>query len=458
MFDVAKYVSVMAMGGLLLSACANEWPSDTNPGSSHSADGPKTKKKKKTGGTWRPIEVSEDPNGVVQNASRQLASNISAADVGQTFGVAGDKIPYPDTYWPMKLDNWGANDPGGIDRQWQNDDHNGPNGPDTSSPLEKFHKLFFPGDAQRLARAKAWEFANHGPGVPGVQSWFGHCPGWTGASMFNRPIQHSASLALQGGDLVACNQGDDGCVTFEIGDFDALMAETYNAANSTFVGARCDTAPDRIRFDKDGRVADQQDNGRGCRGVNFGTLIIAAANLMKKGLPFAIDAQTRLNTDQIWNQPAYAYKVLGYKELKEQQAASLVKNCKKGGRCTDSDRTATSYVKEVPTSPDARGWVRVDLDFSWVQENGPNTIVVSGLDSTQHHVLSGIIELDANGNISGGEYLEDRQVGSQRLKNFPFIWTILGPADDLPVNDDPQAGYNPYVTSSLVEQLIQKGF
>src|SRR5258708_28467778 len=92
-------------------------------------------------------------------------------------------------------------------------------------PLEKLLSITTPDQKQA---AKDWEHANHGSGVPGVSGWWGHCPGWTGAAMSNAPILHPVYAKADGsGGVAACNAGDDGCVKFEIGDVDALMAEVY---------------------------------------------------------------------------------------------------------------------------------------------------------------------------------------------------------------------------------------
>ena len=230
----------------------------------------------------------EAPETLVPGASRRLASNIVGADVGKTFGTDDAHVPYPDTYWPFTDE--------GVDAAWNGGD----------SPLEKLMKL---ADASNLKAAKDWEHNNHGNGVPGVGGWWGHCPGWTGAAMANAPITHAAWAKADGnGGLAACTAGAAGCTKFEIGDINALMAEIYVDGDSSFIGARCDTAATSVKRDANGRITTP-----GCGGVNPGTLlIVAAARMKKQHLPFAIDAQNDYNTDQIWNQPAYRYTVNRY--------------------------------------------------------------------------------------------------------------------------------------------------
>ncbi len=400
--------------GSLLAACSGQVSTKPNP--VHHVPG--------KGDAIAPFE---DPSGLVANASRALADNISAADVGQTFGVADGNIPYPDTYWPFTDD--------GIDARWNGD----------TSPLEKFMTI---ADASHVADAKAWEHNNHGAGVPGVSGWWGHCPGWTGAAMANAPIQHAVYATSDGnGGLTACNAGDANCTRFEIGDINALMAEVYVDGQSSFIGARCDTAPDRVSRDGNGRITQE-----GCDGVNPGSLLIVASNLMKQNqMPFAIDAQNDFNTDQIWNQPAYRYTVNRFQPLTQAQAANLVVH-----GTLDGDQTTYQWNAQ------AQGFALVDLTLSWVSERGPNTGVVSGASSTRQTRVVSVVELDkdaadATAQIIGGEYVADASAGSSRLSVPPFLWTIQGPG---PEQLDPSVdgnSHNPYVRPSLVQQLIALG-
>src|SRR6185312_7644266 len=150
--------------------------------------------------------------------------------------------------------------------------------------------------------------------LPGVEGWFGHCPGWTGSAMLNAPLQHAISVKSDGnGGVTACNDGDTGCTKFEIADVNALMAEDYVDADSKFIGNRCDTKPSDIKRDANGRIVR---NGGGCQGLNPGSLLVVLGYQMKnQHKAMAIDAQSDFNTDQIWNQPAYRYKVYRYETL-----------------------------------------------------------------------------------------------------------------------------------------------
>jgi hypothetical protein len=409
-----KVLSMFA-ASTLLSACAAQAP-DYEDGVVEYDDGKEDA-----------IGDYEAPETLVASASRRLASNIVGSDIGKTFGVDDNHIPYPDTYWPF-VDE-------GVNAVWNGGD----------SPLEKLMKL---ADPDHLTDAQKWEHDNHGKGVPGVSDWWGHCPGWTGAAMANAPIKHAVYAKSDGaGGLSACSAGSSGCTKFEIGDVNALMAEVYVDGDSSFIGARCDTKPTEIARDANGRIETD-----GCGGVNPGALLIVMATQMKKKhLPFAIDAQNDFNTDQIWNQPSYRYTVNRYKSLTEAQAANLV-----------TSGTMTGSATKYPYNDSAKAFALVDLTLHWVSERGPNTTVVSGLSSTRKTRMVAVIELDkparySTAKILGGEYVDDASVDADRLTVPPFLWTINDTgAEDLPtyVNGD---SHNPYVKPSLVKQLIALG-
>lgn len=379
------------------------------------------------------ISGNDDPSGLLANAERQLDKLITADDVGQTFGVDDDLVPYPDTYWPM-VDN-------GIAVEWLERDGTecaGTNACDDPqpSPLAKWMALVNPAES---AEAVAWEIANHGEDVPDVASWFGHCPGWVAGTLLNGPITKAASVKFDGASLSPCNPGDVGCHTFTIGDINGLTAEVHEGARSRFIGARCDTEPDEVETDEFGRIVR---NGTGCKGLNAGAMLIVLGNQLKMNKkPFAIDAQNEFTTEQIWNQPAYRYTVNSFEQLTASEAANLVAT---GGDSRTGDQA--DYV----FNEDAKGFALVDFSLHWVSETfGPNLTPVSGLESTNITRMKAVIELSGEGldsQIIGGEYLDDDSVGANRLRVAPFTW--------LAVDKGPDFRHNPFVSGSLVQQLI----
>jgi hypothetical protein len=374
------------------------------------------------------IGDNEHPDEVIPGATSLLAENVVAADVGSTFGVDDNHVPYPDTYWPFDED--------GIAYRWE----------DAPSPLEKYMALV---DPSRAEAAKKWEVANHGTGVPGVQGWYGHCPGWAGASTVIAPERHAVSVRMVDGKLQDCASTDSGCTTFAIGDLDALAAEVYNDAAARFVGARCDTAPGHVARDSYGRIVR---NGTGCKGLNAGALVVVLGQQMRRlHKALVIDAQNDWNTDQIWNQPAYRYTLNRYEEIDQVAAANLVASGARTG-------PLTHYL----WNDAAAAFVFVDVTILWVSERGPNVDYVSGLTSTGRTRFVAVIELDRpasdpDSRIIGGEYIDDPSVGADRLTVPPFVWVAMGPGpEDLPTSVDGNS-HNPYVRPSVVTQLLDKG-
>ena len=326
---------------------------------------------------------------------------------------------------------------GGTDANWNGD----------GSPIEKYMGVL---DSANVKAAKDWEASNHGPNVPGVADWWGHCPGWTGAAMSNAPIQHAVSVQSDGnGGISACNAGDAGCTTFQIGDINALMAEVWVDGASSFIGARCDTKPSDIQRDAYGRIVR---NGSGCKGLNAGALMVVLGQRMKGAQQsLAIDAQSKFNTDQIWNQPAYRYKVYRYETLDVKAAANLVAYGTRSG-----DKTVYEWDAQ------ANGFAFVDVGIQWVSESGPNTTPVSGSQSTRETRFVAVLELSADASdqssrIIGGEFLDDASVGADRLTVPPFVWVSNGAG---PESLDPSSNgnnHNPWIHPSAVQQLIAMG-
>ncbi len=183
--------------------------------------------------------------------------------------------------------------------------------------------------------------------------------------MTHAPILHPVFAGADGrGGIAACREGDWGCVRFEIGDVNALMAEIYIDGPSALIGAHCNTPVHAIPRDRFGRVLKA-----GCSGVNAGSLLVAAATLLKRNqIPFAIDAQSPDKTAEIWNQPTYRYHVYDYHPITAAEAANLVARGAKAG-----PETAYRW------NPAARGFAFVDLGLRFVGEEGPHLLARSGV-------------------------------------------------------------------------------
>jgi hypothetical protein len=381
------------------------------------------------------ISGADDPSGLLAGAERRLSLLVTGADVGQTFGLDDDKVPYPDTYWPM-VDN-------GIAVHWLEKSGNrctstnNCNDPQPS-PLEKFVSIIDPTNVQQ---AIDWEIERHGQDVPNVADWFGHCPGWAATAMLWPPVLEPIWVRMSGSNLVKCEPNDPACTKFEIGDVNAIGAEAHEGAVSRFIGARCDTDPTDVERDEFGRIVR---NGRGCKGLNAGAMLIVMGNLLKmQQKPFAIDAQNEHTTNQIWNQPAYRYTVNRFETLSEVEAANLVAS---GGSARQG------VLHDYVFNSNAKGFVFIDFTLHWVTETPrANLTVVSGLSSSRTTRMVAVIELDRDplddaARVIGGEYLDDPTVGASRLRVAPFAWVALDAGPDF--------RHNPFVKRTFAKQLL----
>jgi hypothetical protein len=104
----------------------------------------------------------------------------------------------------------------------------------------------------------SWIQRNHGKDVPGVQSWFGICQGWTASAIAEKAPKKAVKVrkvVVSGRtSLQICTTSTTGCVQFSPGDITGLLAEAYAAADARFVGDRCDTSTVNFKYDKSGRI------------------------------------------------------------------------------------------------------------------------------------------------------------------------------------------------------------
>jgi len=347
------------------------------------------------------IAPADNPRNLVGTLETR-AETLKGYGFNRTVQVPAARLPWSSDYWPFIRD--------GIHHRWQ--------GSGEPSPMEKYGRLYL---TEEETRANIeWIKDHHGSRVSNVQSWFGICPGWTASAIMEKaPVKAVTVKIVKRGSktyLKACTAAEAGaanspCTRFETGDLTGLLAEIYNVAPSKFIGARCDTDTDDFRLDADGRVI--QTN---CR-QNAGSLFLTATNFIGKAKrAFALNA---VNNAEVWNQPAYAYKLTRWDNKTAVEAAKLV-----GGP------EETSYKWNTA----AKGFRHVVMELNWAVEASPprGRPELRSSGGTYEFIL----ELDSAGKVVGGEW-----IGSSKTNHPPFYWSPLSPNDDSSTRKAPGLKY-----------------
>jgi hypothetical protein len=334
-----------------------------------------------------PIELIKSVNN---NPTLKADDLVPASDLDKDISVATELRPFSGDYWPMSKN--------GILQRWQ--------GASEPSPAEKYGGLFLTPAQQKSMYD--WIQDHHGTDVPEVASWFGICQGWTASAIMEKAPQKAITVRKYVRDgrtyLQRCTTSSTGCQTFTPGDLTALLAESYAAADARFIGDRCDTSPVDFKRDKYGRITQSY-----CRS-NPGTLFLAATSFIKKaGRAFAVNA---VNNNEVWNQPAYQYRITRYEKKTAKDAAVLV----------SGEPTKITY----DWNPQAVGFRRVTMTLTWSVESPPTVNTPPPVVSHENS-YDFIVELDATGNVIGGEWL-----GKSKTDHPPFFWSPIAAGAEIP--------------------------
>jgi hypothetical protein len=204
-------------------------------------------------------------------------------------------------------------------------------------------------------------------------------------------------------------------VTFTPKDIKALMTELHMNADYQFLGGtRCNkSGPSRPESRPDPTIMDA------CQGVNPGTLHATVANWVGT-MKHVVIIDTHPG-DQVWNYPVIGYKVLNKDVVSEQ----------------DATRAVTGGSKYV-FNPAAVKFVKVRTQF-YIVNAMSNEVLQNRQQGTVD--LTYILELDAVGNIVGGEW-----TGNSIMQHPNFVWVAFEP---LPSNGSRSLG-NPHLDSKTV--------
>ena len=141
-----------------------------------------------------------------------------------------------------------------------------------------------------------------------------------------------------------------------------------------------------------------------CRDGNAGTFHLVLTNMLGRlQRPFIVD----LTADrQVWNYPVYRFQVL------ENQPVALAEALRLVG--APADVTTWTY------NTNARSFVRIRVRAWIVEDSIPPTTQPAGSQLDRYTTLEEyeyVLELDANGNIDGGEW-----TGVSKTRHPDFLW------------------------------------
>lgn len=315
------------------------------------------------------------------------------------------ETPWSDDYWPIYAGGAAKRyaDPAfGVSDNWKKNTDQIKNawkktltqaGVDKLSPAEKYDLLI--GDATHpLSTQQLNEGASYAkPDGSGVESWMGHCHGWAPAAF--SVVRPKNTIVVKSGDGKLN-------IPFYPSDLRALSTILWANTNPTtkFIGGRCNT--EKPPQDANGRITAAE-----CRDVNPGTWHKAVVNqvgVAKRSMVLDVTFDY-----QVWNQPFYSYKYTYFNPLTNKAVATLAEA--KAAKGFAGDKFAATRAAN------ATSIVGISMDVAWVVETVPTH---SPTNSAANDMTSGAtwlytLELDANGSIIGGEWMQNAHPD--------FLWT-----------------------------------
>jgi hypothetical protein len=260
---------------------------------------------------------------------------------------------------------------------------------DSLSPTEKYDLLI--GDASDsptgyLAR-KQWERAyNTYKKYGGIPTWHGICHGWAPASfMMTRPTRVIEVTAADGVTKIK----------FWPTDLKGLASLIWadGIAPVRFLGSRCNV--DSPKKDDNGRVIQPE-----CFDTNPGLFHMAVVNQLssaKRNL--IVDSNYDL---EVWNRPIVGYAYSYFNPQSKDSADSLAQAI-----VAKADFTKDKF--KAYRSPNATSFVGVAMKVRFLDGSGLNHRTTDSADNDNYGEKTYLydLELDANGNIIGGEWYKN---------------------------------------------------
>ncbi|MEM7151551.1 MAG: hypothetical protein AAF799_01870 [Myxococcota bacterium] len=236
----------------------------------------------------------------------------------------------------------------------------------------------------------------------GIETWFGLCHAWAPVAILEpeplKAVEHNG-------------------IRFEVSDIKALLIACYNQVAAILIGRRNEERD--IALDGRGR-AEKAD----ARDINPGAFHLCLANLI--GRDKRSFCEDRTANYEVWNQPIREYRVTFSEEVNKRQAINLVRMA---GLRYRYNKEATRFQH-----------VRCEVDYITESHAGtqPNAHDDTWERTDPYEYL---LELDAEGNIIGGEWL-----ATSRTEHPDFLWLPLHAGSPL----------SPYVSLDEVRTLLEK--
>ncbi len=418
------------------------------------------------------------------NFPQRLHPDLTSTSAFRTFDAT---LTAGATTWPVFASTWWPQLRNGTAWRWQtgaNQDYSNLSDRDRLSPMEKYDLTFTPGQSRQVEAvshcsfpdaqenpdtctqiahpavtvagpATEWELENQGTYQEfEPDNWWGHCNGWASyatAEPLGFP-RRDVRVRFENNRIIECTGADTaGCMLWRMADIEAMMTELYFSDEATFSGRRCNTAPDEIVRDADGRPTDVA-----CRDLNPGSFHTAIVGMFGRGARNLVTNETggrpafiidHNHDNEIWNFPIVSYEITEQADVTEAQAQDLVGT---NGADYQWNTSATRFR-------------RIKLAYHMISDSvGPEELMrrADTRDIAPVRVeLNYVLELDANNRILGGEWIDDPTFswGEDSKQLHPdFMWMALdhqGPgenADDTGGEDD-----NPFISFARARMLLQ---
>ncbi|CAK8716173.1 Transglutaminase elicitor [Candidatus Electrothrix aarhusensis] len=317
------------------------------------------------------------------------------------------------------------------------------------SPSEKYDILV--GDKNMTLTEKMWEAGEYYYTRNGkVEPWMGLCHGWAPAAyMLPRPTATATVLAADGKTFI----------TFYPSDIKALSTLLWAKVKtaSRFIGGRCNEKNPAVD-PQTGRIL----SGK-CFDTNPGTWHLAVVNQIGASQrSMVLDATYDY---EVWNQPIVGYKYRHFNPQKMRYARSLAE-ASVLRTSFDNDRFRKYRDGETDTI------VGIAMDISYIVETRPDHRLK---DSSKYDRVQTVryyydLELDAMGNIIGGEWYQNAhpdflwtpEKGSRAVSYWEKRYGISGSwKSEEPLSKEwcqiaaTTSGYQQAPLAAIVEQLIK---